>query len=103
MTHDQPGLLSRRSLLRAALGGASAFTVASLAAACAPAAAPGQNAPAGQQAPAASNTNNNAAQLKIGLLSGFSGQYAAFGPDMANSIDVYLDQHNGMVGGMKPT
>jgi branched-chain amino acid transport system substrate-binding protein len=100
MTHDQPGLLSRRSLLRVALGGASAFTVASLLTACAPASAPGQQA-SGQQAPAASN--NNASQLKIGLLSGFSGPYAAFGPDMANSIDVYLDQHNGMVGGVKPT
>ena len=97
---DQPGRLSRRSLLRIAVGGASAFTVASVLAACSPAAAPGQPA-SGQQAPAASS--GNAAQLKIGLLSGFSGPYAAFGPDMANSIDVYLDQHNGTVGGMKPT
>jgi branched-chain amino acid transport system substrate-binding protein len=41
--------------------------------------------------------------LKIGLLSGFSGPYAAFGPDMAGAIEVYLDQHNGLIGGIKPT
>jgi branched-chain amino acid transport system substrate-binding protein len=79
--------------------------MASVLAACAPAAAPGQSAAPGaaaQQAPAA-NTNAGNGQLKIGLLSGFSGPYAAFGPDMASSIDVYLDQHNGLIAGTKPT
>jgi branched-chain amino acid transport system substrate-binding protein len=94
MSDDLDRHLSRRTLLRATLGGAAA----SLLAACAPA-APGQ--PASQQAPAANNPSS--AQLKVGLLSGFSGPYAAFGPDMASSIDVYLDQHNGLIGGIKPT
>ncbi|MBV9329519.1 MAG: ABC transporter substrate-binding protein [Chloroflexi bacterium] len=53
--------------------------------------------------PAQSTSSNGGGALKIGLLSGFSGPYAAFGPDMAASIDVYLDQHNGLIGGMKPT
>src|SRR5579864_4193032 len=88
--------LSRRTLLRAAIGGVGAVALA----ACAPA-TPGAQPAANQQAPAASNAN--AGQLKIGLLSGFSGPYAAFGPDMASSIEIYLDQHNGTVGGVKPT
>jgi branched-chain amino acid transport system substrate-binding protein len=95
--------LSRRTLLRVALGSAGAATVASVLAACTPAAAPAQPA-ANQQAPAASgSTGGGGGQLKIGLLSGFSGPYAAFGPDMAASIEIYLDQHNGTVGGVKPT
>ena len=57
--------------------------------------------PAATTAPAAGNASSGT--LKIGLLSGFSGPYAAFGPDMANSIDVFLDKHNGMVGGLKAT
>jgi len=79
----------------------------SILAACSPPAAPTQPAaPAAAgasptQAPAAASANAGA--LKIGLLSGFSGPYAAFGPDMAGSIEVYLDQHNGMIGGTKPT
>ena len=62
-------------------------------------------APAGAatSAPAQSTSSNGGGALKIGLLSGFSGPYAAFGPDMAASMDVYLDQHNGLIGGMKPT
>jgi branched-chain amino acid transport system substrate-binding protein len=93
--------LSRRTLLRASIGGAGALALA----ACTPApATPGSQPAAGQQAPAASNANTASnGQLKIGLLSGFSGPYAAFGPDMASSIDVYLDQHGGTIGGMKPT
>lgn len=89
--------LSRRTLLRAAIGGAGAVAFA----ACTPATPSSQPAAGGQQAPAASNASNS--QLKIGLLSGFSGPYAAFGPDMAGSIDVYLDQHGGTIGGVKPT
>jgi branched-chain amino acid transport system substrate-binding protein len=104
MIDDQARRLSRRSLLRVALGGAGAATMASLLAACAPAAAPGQAAqPAAQQQAPAANTSPSNGQLKLGLLSGFSGPYAAFGPDMASSIEVYLDQHNGLIGGMKPT
>jgi branched-chain amino acid transport system substrate-binding protein len=104
MTDDSVRRFSRRSLLQVALGGAGAATMASLLAACAPAAAPGQSAAPGaaaQQAPATASGGSGA--LKIGLLSGFSGPYAAFGPDMASSIEVYLDQHNGMIGGVKPT
>jgi branched-chain amino acid transport system substrate-binding protein len=105
MTHDDHGpLLSRRRVLRSVLGGAGALSAASVLAACSnlvPAA--NQSAPADsqQQAPAASSGNGGT--FKIGLLSGFSGPYAAFGPDMAGSIDVYLDQHGGTVAGMKPT
>jgi branched-chain amino acid transport system substrate-binding protein len=87
--------ISRRAFLR----GAGAVTVASLVVACSPApstpGAPAQTAPT--TAPAAAGA---AGTLKIGLLSGFSGPYAAFGPDMANSIDVYLDQHGGKIGGL---
>jgi len=110
--HEQAGRISRRTLLRVALGGAGAVTMASVLAACAPAgggqagssSAPGAAAPAGAAttAPAQSSGAGNGA-LKIGLLSGFSGPYAAFGPDMANSIEVYLDQHSGMLGGLKVT
>lgn len=107
MTNDFVRRLSRRALLRAALGGAGAATMASVLAACqqaAPASQPaqGQQAPGSQQAPAAANPTSNS-NLKIGLLSGFSGPYAAFGPDMASSIEVYLDEHGGQVGGVKPT
>jgi branched-chain amino acid transport system substrate-binding protein len=100
--------LSRRTLLRVALGGAGAVTVASVLAACSPAATPAgqssqaQSQPQGQQAPATSSATGSGT-LKIGLLSGFSGPYAAFGPDMANSMEIYLDQHNGLIGGIKPT
>jgi branched-chain amino acid transport system substrate-binding protein len=87
--------ISRRALLR----GAGAVTAASLLAACSPApttpTAPAQSAPT--TAPAAAGASGT---LKIGLLSGFSGPYAAFGPDMANSIEVYLDQHGGKIGGL---
>jgi len=97
-------MVSRRTLLRAALCGAGASVLA----ACAPSAPSAANAPAGN-APAATGATTAPAvsaggtggTLKIGLLSGFSGPYAAFGPDMANSLAVYLDQHNGLVGGLK--
>jgi branched-chain amino acid transport system substrate-binding protein len=100
MTDYQVRRISRRTVLRVALGGAGV----ALLSACAPAAAPGQSAAPGaaaQQAPATASSGSGA--LKIGLLSGFSGPYAAFGPDMASSIEVYLDQHNGLIGGVKPT
>ena len=108
MNHDHAGMVSRRTLLRAALYGAGAVTAASVLAACGPstpsaANAPASGAPAGGAATAAPavSAGGSGGTLKIGLLSGFSGPYAAFGPDMANSIGVYLDQHNGLVGGLK--
>jgi branched-chain amino acid transport system substrate-binding protein len=107
-------LMSRRTLLRAALGGAGAVTVASILAACsAPpsasnAPASGAAAPAGAAQPAATaapatSSGASGGTLKIGLLSGFSGPYAAFGPDMANSLSLFIDQHDGQVGGLKAT
>jgi len=70
-------------------------------AACSPGApASGGGAPGSGQAPATQGGNG---ELKIGLLSGFSGPYAAFGPDMARCAEVYLDQHAGMLGGLKVT
>jgi len=92
--------ISRRAILRGALYGAGAATMASVLAACSTPAVPSAPGAAATAAPAA---NTNAGALKIGLLSGFSGPYAAFGPDMPRSMDVYLDQHNGMLGGLKPT
>jgi len=93
-------VLSRRTLLRVAITGVGVVTAASLAAACNTGAPAAVGQPGATTAPAASAGGGT---LKIGLLSGFSGPYAAFGPDMANSIDVYLDQHNGMIGGLKVT
>src|SRR5919206_2085185 len=84
--------ISRRALLR----GAGVVTVASLLAACS---APAPSTPA-QSGPTTAPAGSSAGTLKIGLLSGFSGPYAAFGPDMANSIEVYLDQHGGKIGGL---
>src|SRR5712692_468361 len=108
MKHDQAGMVSRRTLLRAALYGAGAVTAASVLAACGTSTPSTANAPAGNPPAAAGATTapavsagGNGGTLKIGLLSGFSGPYAAFGPDMANSLGVYLDQHNGLVGGLK--
>jgi branched-chain amino acid transport system substrate-binding protein len=99
-------VISRRMLLRAALNGAGAVAVAPLLAACTPGApnaqAPGAGQPAPTSAPASAAATNGGT-LKIGLLSGFSGPYAAFGPDMASAIDVFLDKHNGMIGGLKAT
>jgi branched-chain amino acid transport system substrate-binding protein len=89
--------LSRRGLLKVALGTAGALTLA----ACTQASPqPGQQT---TSAPAQTSGSGSNGQLKIGLLSGFSGPYAAFGPDMADSISVYLDEHNGTLGGIKPT
>ena len=110
VAHETAVAISRRTLLRAALGGLGAATVASILAACGPTAPGGAAAPTGgtpaaaaggQAAPVAGSGGGGT--LKIGLLSGFSGPYAAFGPDMANSIDVFLDQHNGLIGGLKVT
>ncbi len=108
MLQAQAGKVSRRAVLRAALSGVGAVTIASVLSACAPAssgAAGTGSAAAGAatSAPAQSGTANATGALKIGLLSGFSGPYAAFGPDMAGSIEVYLDQHNGLIAGIKPT
>ena len=107
MSDDQVGSISRRSLLRAALAGAGAATMASILAACAPASGgqPGASgAPAGGRRPVHPRRAAVAvaARFKLGLLSGFSGPYAAFGPDMAGAIEVFLDQHNGLIGGLKP-
>jgi branched-chain amino acid transport system substrate-binding protein len=111
MNRDRARSMSRRTLLRIALGGAGAVAVASVLAACgttAPTTAVTAPAPtaAGQAGAAAAPAATSAASggtLKIGLLSGFSGPYAAFGPDMAKSISLYLDQHNGLIGGLKAT
>ena len=98
MGKGQTGMISRRALLT----GMGATTVATLLVACATT-APNSPAAATTTAPAVSAGGDSGGTLKIGLLSGFSGPYAAFGPDMANSIDVYLDQHNGLIGGLKAT
>jgi len=108
MMPNQAVRISRRTLLRVALGGAGAATVASVLAACTPASGgqagtSGAPAAAATTAPAQSAGAPSGGELKIGLLSGFSGPYAAFGPDMAGAIDVYLDEHNGVIGGLKPT
>ena len=93
-------------LLRAALNGAGVVAIAPLLAACS-SAAPTAQAPASGSQPAPTSAtaaaSGNSGTLKIGLLSGFSGPYAAFGPDMASAIDVFLDKHNGMIGGLKAT
>ena len=108
MDEDSTRSISRRALLRGVLGGAAAVTVASVLAACSPS-QPSAPAPAGAApAPAAATVapavaSAGSGTLKIGLLSGFSGPYAAFGPDMANSSDLFLEQHNGLVGGLKAT
>src|SRR4051812_35084920 len=98
--------LSRRSVLRAVVAGAGAVTIVPLLAACSGATAPSNGA--AQSQPAAANNaapaaNTSGGTLKIGLLSGFSGPYAAFGPDMATAIDVFLDKHNGSIGGLNAT
>ncbi|HEX8966700.1 MAG TPA: ABC transporter substrate-binding protein [Chloroflexota bacterium] len=94
--------LARRAFLRVMAGGVGALSVASVLAACGQSAAgPAPTAaPVGQQAPAQPAPTGD---LKIGLLSGFSGPYAAFGPDMARSADLYLEQHGGSLGGLKVT
>jgi branched-chain amino acid transport system substrate-binding protein len=97
MYQDRAGSISRRTLLRTLLGGAGAVAAASVLAACGASGAPAGATVAPAAAAAGSGT------LKIGLLSGFSGPYAAFGPDMANSADLFLEQHNGLVGGLKVT
>ncbi|MBV9579426.1 MAG: ABC transporter substrate-binding protein [Chloroflexi bacterium] len=90
---------SRRQFLRGLFGATVGLSVGSVLAACTPGAPAGIGGlGASQQAPSQSGGNG---ELKIGLLSGFSGPYAAFGPDMANCADVYLDQHGGMLGGLK--
>ena len=104
MGQDIARSISRRTVLRTLLGGAGAVAVASVLAACGGSnqAASGAPKPAGTTAaPAVAATGSGT--LKIGLLSGFSGPYAAFGPDMANSADLFLEQHNGLVGGLKVT
>jgi branched-chain amino acid transport system substrate-binding protein len=104
---------ARRAFLKLIAGGVGAVSITTLLGACSPAAsttttttaappaAAGGSTPAAQQAPAAASGAKG--ELKIGLLSGFSGPYAAFGPDMARSADLYLEQHNGLLGGLKVT
>lgn len=104
MTNALVRPITRRAVLRGLFVGTGVAAMTSVLAACTPAApAPTGGSSSTQQAPAASTSSNGGGALKIGLLSGFSGPYAAFGPDMAGAIDVYLDQHGGTVGGMKPT
>jgi len=98
MAPESLSLSSRRRFLGVVLGAGAA----SLLAACSAAPNPAGGAASSQQAPAAGAPASKG-ELKIGLLSGFSGPYAAFGPDMANCADVYLDQHGGMMGGLKVT
>ncbi len=99
-------LRTQRLTRRGLLAGTMVVAAGSLLAACSTA-APAPSAPAAPSgatsAPAQSSGTASAGELKIGLLSGFSGPYAAFGPDMADSMTIYLDQHNGLIGGMKPT
>jgi branched-chain amino acid transport system substrate-binding protein len=90
---------SRRTFLRGLVGATAGLSVGSLLAACTPGGPALGGAATTQQAPAAASAGTG--ELKIGLLSGFSGPYAAFGPDMARCADVYLDQHSGMLGGLK--
>src|SRR5205814_6668397 len=92
---------THRVTRRGVLAGTVAVAAGSRLAACTNATPPAQ--PGATSAPAQSSGTGSSGQLKIGLLSGFSGPYAAFGPDMADSITIYLDQHNGLVGGMQPT
>src|SRR5919199_1103266 len=99
MTTQRSGVFSRRAFIRTAAAAGGGLSIALLLAACSPAST---GAPAAQQAPA-QGSGASKGELKIGLLSGFSGPYAAFGPDMANAADVCLDQHGGMLGGLKVT
>jgi branched-chain amino acid transport system substrate-binding protein len=99
VTHYVSHSIDRRTFLRTVVGGAGALSVASILAACSQASPAA--APSGGQAPA--QTSGKGGEIKIGLLSGFSGPYAAFGPDMAKAADLYLDQHGGLLGGMKVT
>lgn len=99
-------IASRRRFLRGVVGATIGLSVGGLLAACAPGVGGGAaGAPAaqqgGQQAPAGQPASTG--EVKIGLLSGFTGPYAAFGPDMARAAEVYLDQHGGTLGGLKVT
>jgi branched-chain amino acid transport system substrate-binding protein len=94
--------VSRRTFLRGTLLGAGAVMLTPLLAACRQPAATSSTGGAAQTAPASGGGGGNGT-LKIGLLSGFSGPYAAFGPDMADSIDLFLEKHNGQIGGLKTT
>jgi branched-chain amino acid transport system substrate-binding protein len=101
MDHQAPTALARRAFLRLLGGGAAALSVTTVLAACgspAPASAP--TAGGQQQAPASGAAK---AELKIGLLSGYSGPYAAFGPDMYRASELYLEQHGGTLGGLQVT
>jgi branched-chain amino acid transport system substrate-binding protein len=100
MTKERSALSTRRRFLHRLAGATAGVSIASLIAACS--SAPGAPGTAAQQAPAQGGGATKG-ELKIGLLSGFSGPYAAFGPDMARAAEVYLDQHGGMLGGLKVT
>jgi branched-chain amino acid transport system substrate-binding protein len=101
--------LARRAFLRLALGGVGAAAATTVLAACtAPSAsAPTAADPATGGAAAAAPTSQapaqpgSSGQLKIGLLSGFSGPYAAFGDDMVKCTNLFFEQHNGLVGGLQ--
>ena len=42
-------------------------------------------------------------ELKIGFLAPRTGIYTQLGTDMVNGFQMYLDEHNGMLGGAKVT
>ena len=109
MYEDNTRSITRRAVLRGIVGGAGAVAVASVLAACspsqpsAPAAGGGALARRGPDQGAPGVAAAGSGTLKIGLLSGFSGPYAAFGPDMASCCALFLEQHDGLVGGLKAT
>ena len=50
---------------------------------------------------AASPPRAQAEDLRIGFLAPRTGIYTAIGTDMVNGFQMYLDEHNGMLGGVK--
>lgn len=44
-----------------------------------------------------------AQELKIGFLAPRTGIFTQLGTDMVNGFQMYLDEHNGMLGGAKVT
>jgi len=46
-----------------------------------------------------SSTSGAASRLKIGMVAALSGVYQSIGTDMRDGFQLYLDQHNGQLGG----